>query len=99
MRRIGLLQSITREALFRLKKINQKHNVNASDLAYYYQKVKLQNVKFKVLLIMRFSICSISLPLDRPVMFANVKFYSIGGKHIKKNLLQKFSLALIYIPV
>lgn len=43
MRRIGLLQSITREALFRLKKINQKHNVNASDLAYYYQKVKLQH--------------------------------------------------------
>lgn len=63
MRRIGLLQSITREALFSYKKINQKHNVNASDLAYYYQKVKLQNVKFKVLLIMRFSICSISLPM------------------------------------
>lgn len=63
MRRIGLLQSITRGALFRLKKINQKHTVNASDLAYYYQKAKLQNVKFKVLLIMRFSICSISLPM------------------------------------
>lgn len=47
MRRIGLLQSITCEALFRLKKINQKHNVNASDLAYYYQKVKLQNVSSK----------------------------------------------------
>lgn len=37
MRQIGLLQSITRKALFRLKKNKSKHNVNASDLAYNHQ--------------------------------------------------------------